>query len=71
MNMKTSLRLLAQKAATVKEAVRIVKQTPRLRGAALVIGQAGDARAGVSPDAVVVSYDAAKMEVAAHTDGLA
>ena len=62
-------RIIAQKAATVDEAIKIIQQTPRMRGQALVIGQAGDAKAGVLPDAAAVQYDAVRVEVERQTDG--
>jgi hypothetical protein len=56
-------RILAQKAANVKEAVEIIKQTPRMRGQVLILGQAGDPLAGILPAAAVVRYDAQRVEV--------
>jgi hypothetical protein len=64
-------RIVAQKAATIEEAVAIVETTPRMRGQALVIGQAGDEARGVAPDAVVIEYDAATVEVRRTREGFA
>ena len=61
-------RMVAQKAATVAEAVKIVRETPRMRGQALVIGHPGDKKAGVEPEAVVIQYDGTKVEVEKATD---
>jgi hypothetical protein len=63
--------MVAQKAATVDEALEIVRSTPRMRGQALVIGHRGDTGAGISPDAAVVLYDADTVEVIRQTNGLA
>jgi hypothetical protein len=59
-------RILAQKAATLDEAIALIRQTPRMRGQALVIGESGAA-----PKAAVVLYDGAKVEVMPATDGFA
>ena len=59
-------RIIAQKAATIDEAIAIIEKGPRMRGQALVIGQAG-----AKPDAVVVEYDAATVEVTRPTNGFA
>jgi hypothetical protein len=64
-------RIVVQKAATVDEAVAIIRASPRMRGQAMVIGSAGDPEAGVAPDAAVVTYDAARVEVSRHAQGLA
>jgi len=64
-------RMVAQKAATVAEAVKIVRETPRMRGQALVIGHAGDREAGVKPEAVVIQYDGERVEVERAADGFA
>ena len=63
-------RIIAQKAATVDEAVAIIRKTPRMRGQALVIGQAGNGRS-VAPGAVVVLYDGKRVEVTPAENGLA
>jgi hypothetical protein len=65
------LRMIAQKAATVDEAIALVKATPRMRGAALVLGQSGDAATGLPPRGVVVQFDAQRVDVAEAEDGLA
>lgn len=65
------LRMIAQKTATVDEAVALVKATPRMRGAALVLGRAGDPAAGIPPRGVVVQFDAQRVEVLEAEDGLA
>jgi len=65
------LRMIAQKAATVDEAVDLVRATRRMRGAALVLGQAGDAASGTKPRGVVVQYDAERLEVEDEIEGLA
>jgi hypothetical protein len=64
-------RIIAQKAATLNEAIEIVRNTPRMRGQALVIGQAGDSDTGVPPDAAVVLYDGARVEVTRAVNGFA
>ena len=64
-------RIIAQKAATVDEAIAIIKKTPRMRGQVLVIGQAGDTTARTAPSAAVVLYDAATVEVQMATNGFA
>ncbi|MFC1672071.1 C45 family autoproteolytic acyltransferase/hydrolase [Planctomycetota bacterium] len=64
-------RIVAQKAATVEEAIAMIKKLPRMRGQALVIGQVGDAAKGVKPDAAVVLYDAEQVDVTRHTKGFA
>jgi hypothetical protein len=65
------MRTLAQKAATLNEAVGIIRKTPRMRGCAMIIGQMGDPNARTPHDAAVVLYDAATVEVKPHTNGLA
>lgn len=64
-------RIIAQRAATVDEAVAIIRNTPRMRGQALVIGQAGSAANGTVHDAAVVLYDGASVEVNKATNGFA
>lgn len=64
-------RIIAQKAANVDEAIKIIKATPRMRGQALVIGYAGDAASGRKPEAAVVEYDAVTVAVKRHTNGFA
>jgi len=59
-------RMIVQKAATVDEAIEIVRRTPRMRGQGLLIAQAGDA-----PDAAVVTYDAETVDVERQTAGFA
>ncbi len=56
-------RIVAQKAATVDEAIKLIEQSPRMRGQAMVIGHAGDAEKGINPSAAVVLYDAEKVVV--------
>jgi len=63
------LRMIAQKAANVDEAVSLVRTTPRMRGAALVLGQSGGA--GSNPRGVVVQYDSERVDVEEAKDGLA
>jgi hypothetical protein len=62
-------RILAQKAATTDEAIALLEKTPRMRGQALVIGHSGDPGKGMRPDAAVVLYDAARVEVRKQTEG--
>ena len=64
-------RIIAQKAATLDEAIAIIRETPRMRRQALVIAQTGDAAAGIAPDAAVVRYDAATVAVKRATNGVA
>ncbi len=65
------LRMIAQKTASLEEAVTLVRSTPRMRGAAIVIAQAGDAQTGRPPRAAVVEYDAARVEASVPADGFA
>jgi hypothetical protein len=64
-------RIVAQKAATLEEAIALVKKTPRMRGQALVIGHAGDPARGVAASAAVIQYDAKRVEVSPAGDGFA
>ena len=64
-------RIIAQKAATLDEAIKIIENTPRMRGQVLVIGQIGDAETGLSPDAAVIRYNARNITVERATNGLA
>jgi hypothetical protein len=64
-------RIVAQRAATVDEAVAIVRKTPRMRGQALIVGQTGDPAAGIPPAAAVISYDAERVQVTRSYDGFA
>jgi hypothetical protein len=63
-------RIVAQKAATLEEAIALVRKLPRMRGQVLIVGHAGDASRGVKPSAALVAYDAARVEVTRATDGL-
>lgn len=63
-------RIIAQKAASVDEAVEIIRKTPRMRGQALVIGQTGDGDA-VAPSAAVVLYDGERVQVTPAENGFA
>jgi len=65
------LRMIAQKTATLEEAVALVRSTPRMRGAALVIAQAADAGTGRPARAAVVEYDAVTVKVRVPPDGFA
>lgn len=62
-------RIIAQKAATVDEALEIVHTSPRMRGQVLVIGQAGNAEKKIPPHAVELSYDAQMVDVTPAKDG--
>jgi len=64
-------RMVAQKAATVDEAIKIVRESPRMRGQALVIGHPGNKKAGVQPEAAVIQYDGARVEVERPKKGFA
>lgn len=64
-------RMLIQKAATLDDAVAIVRRGPRMRGQALVIGSAGDPGRGRAPGAAVIQYDAERVEVAPAVAGMA
>jgi len=64
-------RIIAQKAATLDEAIEIIENTPRMRGQVLVIGQIGDAERGLPPDAAVIRYNARDITVEKATNGLA
>lgn len=64
-------RMLIQTAATVDEAITIVRRGPRMRGQALVIGSAGDPARSLPPAAVVVEYDAEQVQVTPAVDGMA
>jgi len=65
------MRMIAQKTATLDEAIALVRATPRMRGAALVIAQTADAASGRPPRAAVVEYDADRVEVEIPRDGFA
>ncbi|MBN2452606.1 MAG: hypothetical protein JXR77_19640 [Lentisphaeria bacterium] len=60
-------RIIAQKAGSVDDAIRILRETPRMRGQAMVIGQTRTNTR--SADAAVVTYDAETVEVTRQTDG--
>ncbi len=62
-------RIIAQKAATVKEAVALLRKTPRMRGQALIIGQAGDPAIGLAPAAVLIEFDALRVKVTPAQNG--
>jgi len=64
-------RMIAQKAATVDEAIRLVETTPRMRGQAFVIGHRGDRETGATPSAASIIYDAEEVRVVRATDGFA
>ena len=64
-------RIIAQKAATVDQAIALVKAYPRMRGQVLVVGQAGDPEAGIEPAGAVIEYDAEAVEVRMHRGGFA
>ncbi len=64
-------RIIAQKAASVDEAIAIVRRGPRMRGQALVIGQAGDAARGLPAAAAVVTYGATTVAVTPAVGGFA
>jgi len=64
-------RIITQKAATVNEAIAIIKKTPRMRGQALVIGRAGDPATSTTHDAAVVLYGGATVEVMRSRNGFA
>jgi hypothetical protein len=64
-------RILAQQAATVDEAVALVRKLPRMRGQALIIGQAADPARDLPAAAVVIAYDAKTVTVSPATQGLA
>jgi hypothetical protein len=64
-------RLIAQKAGTLDEAIAILRASPRMRGQALVIGQAGDPARGSAAAAATIAYDAARVEVTPARDGFA
>jgi len=65
------MRMIAQKTATLEEALALVRSTPRMRGAALVIAQAADAGAGRPARAAVVEYDAVTVKAQIPPDGFA
>jgi len=64
-------RMIAQKAATLDEAIAIVKKTPRMRGQVLVLGYTGNPEKNVPPDGAVVRYDAERVEVEKARNGFA
>jgi Acyl-coenzyme A:6-aminopenicillanic acid acyl-transferase len=64
-------RIIAQKAATLAEAIALIRKNPRMRGQALIIGQAGDAARGLAPAAAVVEYDGTRVEVTQAAGGFA
>ncbi len=64
-------RMIAQKAATVDEAIKLVETTPRMRGQAFVIGHSGDRKTGVPPSAASIIYDAEEVRVVRAQNGFA
>jgi acyl-CoA:6-aminopenicillanic acid acyl transferase len=62
-------RMIAEQAATVDEAIAMIKRSPRMRAQAMVIGHAGDPQKGIKPSAAVVEYDAKKVVVSRPADG--
>lgn len=64
-------RIIAQKAATVEEAVALIRSISRMRGQALVIGQAGPHGGGGSQSAAVVLYDGVQVQASIATNGFA
>ncbi|MDP6118537.1 MAG: C45 family autoproteolytic acyltransferase/hydrolase [Planctomycetota bacterium] len=64
-------RMVAQKAATVAEAIEVIRKNPRMRGQAMIIGQVGDAKAGIKPDAVEIHYDAKTVRTDRQEGGFA
>jgi len=64
-------RIVAQKAATLEEAISLVKKLPRMRGQALIVGHAGDPASRTGPSAALLEYDGARVEVTPAARGLA
>lgn len=64
-------RIVAQKAGSIDEAIKIIKASPRMRGQALVIGQAADEKAKRPARAVVVLYDGDEVQVTEASNGFA
>lgn len=64
-------RLVAQQAATVPEAVALVRKLPRMRGQVLVVGHPGDPAREQPPQSVVIAYDGERVEVTPAAGGLA
>jgi len=62
-------RILAQKAASLDEAIALVRSSPRMRGQALVIGWAGDPTRGLGPAAARIEYDARTVQITPSTAG--
>jgi hypothetical protein len=56
-------RILAQKAASLDEAIALIRGTPRMRGQSLVLGWTGDPERGLGPQAAVIEYDAKTVQV--------
>lgn len=56
-------RMIAETAATVDEAIELIKRYPRMRGQAIILGHAGNPEEGIEPSAAVVLYDARTVTV--------
>ena len=63
-------RMVAQHAATVDEAVAIIRETPRMRGQIIWIAQPADPASGRTARAVAVEYDAQDVAVREAENGL-
>jgi hypothetical protein len=64
-------RIIAQRAATVEEAIALIRKTPRMRGQALVLGQLGLPDGEGTQGGAVVLYDGERVEANIATNGFA
>jgi hypothetical protein len=62
-------RMIAQQAATVDEAIALIRRTPRMRGQAIVLGHAGNPARDIAPSAALVEYDAETVKVTRPKNG--
>jgi acyl-CoA:6-aminopenicillanic acid acyl transferase len=64
------LRMMAQEARSIEEALAILRKTPRMRGQIIWMAQPADPGLGREPRAVAVEYDAEKLYVREAVDGI-
>ncbi len=64
------MRLIAERASIVEEGIDIVRASPRMCGATLVLAQDGDSETGNQARAVAVEYDAEQVYTREAKDGV-